>query len=479
MPLTKHPVGSLKELCGVSLPLVLFSFSSVLMYFLDRLFLARYSLDALNAVASASTMMWGFATGTYILASMAEIFVAQYNGGGLAHRLGQPVWQMIWFSLATSLFFWPIAYVATPALYGGTPYEKMAGDYFLLMMLSGPAWPLIASLSAFYIGQGKTKVIVCMVLLANGTNILLDWVLIFGIKGWLPAMGPKGAALSSIIGQVFQIAFLFFLFLKKENRSKHGTGDFLFRPKLFKKCFCLGLPQALLETCTISGWAVYYWIMAKAGTAYITVASITHSICLLFSFVGEGLYKGSAAIAGNLLGAKQVDQIPNVVKAGIRFHLIFFALIAFLLVCYPTLLIDQFLPLTETDELVFSFGHGTLTHAQFVEQLRICFFFILFHLFFEQLSWLFSGILSASGDTLYLFAAGSASIWTCLIGPIYFFVLVQGCEVWVGYLVMVGYSFTTCFAYAWRYTSGRWRGRNLLDLTTSKLEEDQRQLLAK
>ncbi|MBJ7448909.1 MAG: MATE family efflux transporter [Parachlamydiales bacterium] len=465
MALTKYPEGSLKELCGVSIPLVLFSFSSVLMFFLDRLFLARYSLDALNAVSNGGTLMWGFATGFYILASMAEVFVAQFNGAGLSHKLGQPVWQMIWFSLLSIFFFVPIAHWGTEMIYKGSLNEEMTSRYFAWMMYSGATWPLIAALSAFFIGQGKTKVIIYLIVVANISNIILDVVFIFGIEGIIPSMGIIGAALSSVINQSVQIIFLSYLFLKKSNRVLYGTGDWKFRPALFRKCFRIGFPQALLETFVVLGWAAYYRIMTEAGVAFITIASICHSIFLLFSFIGEGIYKGVAAISGNFIGAKKLKYIPKVFRSGVKFHLVCFVLISTVMLIYPEPLINQFLPVPEPYEtpLIFTFGQGNLTQHEFVQQLRVCLAFMLFYLLFENISWVFSGILSAAGDTMYIFIAGSISIWVFLITPIYYFVVVRGSSVWIAYLIMAIYSLITCCWYGWRYSRGKWKKIDLME----------------
>jgi Na+-driven multidrug efflux pump len=51
--LTAYPQGSLRELWQISFPLIISLMSASLMLFLDRLFLAHYSLASLNAAAHA------------------------------------------------------------------------------------------------------------------------------------------------------------------------------------------------------------------------------------------------------------------------------------------------------------------------------------------------------------------------------------------------------------------------------------------
>jgi MATE family multidrug resistance protein len=58
--LTRYPLGSIRELLMVALPLMLMGASGCLMHFLDRIILARYSLEAMNiaVVASMPSICW-------------------------------------------------------------------------------------------------------------------------------------------------------------------------------------------------------------------------------------------------------------------------------------------------------------------------------------------------------------------------------------------------------------------------------------
>src|ERR1700733_10256390 len=97
MALTKYPSGSFRELVSIAFPLMLSSFSVLTMVFADRWLLAHYSMEAHNAAVTATTTGWAFIFGWIVLGNITEVFVAQYNGAGLSKRLGEPVWQMLWF----------------------------------------------------------------------------------------------------------------------------------------------------------------------------------------------------------------------------------------------------------------------------------------------------------------------------------------------------------------------------------------------
>lgn len=97
--------GSVKELWKISFPLMISFLSLFTMVFVDRIFLSFYSTYALKAATSSGTFSWSLILGFSTLAGLCEVFVAQYNGAKQYKMLGEPVWQMIWLSLLSTLFF--------------------------------------------------------------------------------------------------------------------------------------------------------------------------------------------------------------------------------------------------------------------------------------------------------------------------------------------------------------------------------------
>jgi MATE family multidrug resistance protein len=217
MALTKHPEGSMRELWSIALPLMLSSFSVVCMLFVDRLLLARYSTQALNAVVTSATTGWALWLGWMVMVSIAEVFVAQYNGSNQKKKIGEPVWQMIWLSCLSFAFFIPLALWGGSLFFGSSPERAMEREYFSWMMCFGPTCAIYSALSTFFIGQGRPAIITGLALVSNLINALLDMVLIFGVEGLVPSYGIKGAAIATCSSTVFQMAVLAFVFYLKRT----------------------------------------------------------------------------------------------------------------------------------------------------------------------------------------------------------------------------------------------------------------------
>lgn len=448
MALTKHPQGSVRELLKIALPLMLSSLSVMMMVFVDRVLLANYSLTAFNAAVTASTLGWAFLFGVMTISTIAEVFVAQYNGAKEYDKLGTPVWQMIWFGLMTALFFVPLSIWGPELFWGSGSDRAYERDYFTLMVLFGPTYAIYGALAAFFIGQGKTRLVSLLAFAANFVNLFADVVMIFGVEGYFPSLGVKGAAIATSFSNIFQVTVLLVIFLKKENRLRFGTGRWLLDIKAFFQCLRVGFFGGMSAIVEIIGWAAFYEMMTLVGSDYITVAGIFQSLLIPLFFVPEGLSKAMVAISGNLMGSGQGYLIPKAVKSGL---LVMASFLLLLLLGYPFLV----------DRLIALFLSNPV-ELDLYPQIRLTLLMTLFYIFIDGVRFVLTGVLTAAGDTLFLLIANFVGIWLLLIIPTYLLVVVGHATVVQAMLIAVGFAVATLGVFYARYAQGRWRKLQLI-----------------
>lgn len=447
--ITRFPEGSVRELWSVSYPLMISTLATLFMLFTDRIFLAHYSLSALNASVNAGTLAWAFMAGFSMMTAMSEVFVAQYNGAKQHGKLGAPVWQMIWLSLFSLAFFIPAGIWGAPVFFAGDRYAEMEIVYFRWFMFFAPSYALLTAFAGFFIGQGKTQVMIWLAIVANISNIILDWILIFGIKGWVPEMGIQGAAIATCFGYCFESVVLGYLFLKKENRMQFGTNQWKIHLGEMKKCLKIGFPQGIFVALENVGWACFYWMMTSMSETHITISSLCQTVVIFLSFFCDGLNRGSAAIAGNFMGAKRPQMVYKVLRAGIVL-LVFFSLITSLM-----LVIDP----EDTMRILFFEKDAMMA---FEGSLKTCLIFSFIYLFFDGVRWVLGGLLTAAGDTLFLLVFGSLSVWLFLLVPLYFIVLKGGLSVEYAWGLTMAYGFLFCLVYYVRFKKGAWQKIDLV-----------------
>ncbi len=454
--LTRFPEGSIRELFSISFPLMISAFASLLMIFTDRLFLARFSLDALNASVNAGTLAWALMGGVGMITAMGEVFVAQYNGAGLQKRLGVPVWQMIWFALFSFALFLPLA-IGAPYVFAGDPNADLEATYFRWLMIFGPSYAMMTAFGSFLIGRGRTKILILLSLIANVINTGLDWLFIFGLPPYIPEMGVKGAAIATCLGYVFQTVMLALIFFQKKYRETYGTNRWQLNMLEFRKCLRVGLPQGIFYGLEIFGWAVFYWMMTSLSKTHITISSICQSLIILLTFFSDGLSKGIAAAAGNFIGSKRFSLVTQTLRSSLVLQLAFMLFIALLFFTSPEGLIQ-----------VLFFEHldpsqpENILNPTMMGSLRICMVFTFIYILFEGIRWIFSGFLTAAGDTLFLLIAGSLTVWIALLLPVYLFVVKQALSVEYAWMLAFLYSLIASAVYGLRLRQGAWKKIDLI-----------------
>lgn len=453
MSLTKHPQGSLRELWTLSFPLMLSSLSLMMMLFVDRLMLARFSSEALTAAVSASTFGWSFIFAFTVIGGIAEVFVAQYNGAGLKKKFGEPVWQMLWFSLFTAFVFIPFGFFGAQFVFPNQPLEY---GYLKWMMIFGPSYPIYAALCGFFIGQGKTKMVTYLAFIANFINAGMDYVLIYGIEGITPSYGVEGAAIATSGSSIFQVIVLTLCFLSKQNRLEHNTGDWKFRWNAFKQCCKIGLPGGLFCGCEICGWAIYYWMLASVSPQHLVVASITQSFALLCYFFAEGVSKGAATIAGNLIGAGQIALVSKVFQNGLKLVVLFSGALLVIYLIADDLLVNAFLDSARTE---------ARWDSSLESSLRTCLLLSIGYMLFEGIRLLLTGLLTAAGDTRFLLLSGATNTWVFLVLPVYLLVVRTSSTIVFAATICLVYSAIAALSYFLRFQMGRWRKHALLTET--------------
>ena len=442
--LSKHSLGSLRELWNIATPTILILLSSNLMSFFDRLFLAHESLESLEGCVNGSSLCQLFQTCLSYCAGIAQVFVGQSLGAKKCKLSGSYVWQMVWFSFLSILLTLPLGYLAEFVVFRDTSIEKQSIVYFRCLMMFNFFFPLGTALSSFYWGRGKTKMILWATVTANLLNIVLDPLLIFGVPHWMPRLGIFGAALATGMSQVLFCLILFLDFLRKKNAEEYGTRGYRFKRAIFWESLKLGVPRSITKLILMLVWVSNVRVMALKGSDYLLVLSIGNSIALLFSFMNEGLAKGTITIASYIIGSRENQKLKRLLSSSLFF--LFF--VAALLFC-PCVLFPRFL-LTLFFTPAFPFQQmDLLTHA--------CFWLWVYFIM-NGINYVGSAFLTALGDNFFTMIYNLLSAWLVYFFPVVIAIQVGGVSADKFYLLMALASLVSAGVYFLRfYTESRKR----------------------
>ncbi|MBQ2176674.1 MAG: polysaccharide biosynthesis C-terminal domain-containing protein [Alphaproteobacteria bacterium] len=398
---------SFRTILNVSLPLILSALSNNLLYIIDRMILAKYSLNAMNAAVMSGSLVAIYAFFWSSISGIAEVYVGQSNGRKDYANLAAPVWQMIYFSLLGFVFYFPFGYF-TEHLNLLPDFCKAEGIQYSKVMTYCASLPALKmAFASFFIGQGKTKIITYTVLFGSIVNAGLDILLVFGYSDIVPEMGCKGAAIATVLAEFIEAVILAIVFFSTKNRKIFKTTSLNVRKfdiKMFFGCIKLGVPLSIGRVFELLSWYIIYALVSHVSNDLATIWGICVSVYVLFAFVCDGLSKSSATISANFIGQKSREGVEKSLKYFTLFVLGLCAILSIPLVVFPE---SIFFFLDKTNENI----------SHLYSSIGIIFRIILVNIAFESCISVFWGIFLSGGDTKYPMVVNLSLLYTIVVIP--------------------------------------------------------------
>lgn len=145
------------------------------------------------------------------------------------------------------------------------------------------------------------------------TNIILDPIMIYGWLG-CPAMGVKGAAYATVIGQTFAF-ILTYVFHKKYNRQISGSVKG-FRPNLaiIKQIYIIGAPAIVAQgLISIMAYSLNI-IFVMASESIVTVYGLYYKIQQFVIMTVFGLRDATMPIISFTYGSRNKERLKDSIK---------------------------------------------------------------------------------------------------------------------------------------------------------------------
>ena len=391
-----------KYLFKVAFPLMLGIFSSNAMMFIDRAMVAQYSLEQMNAVFAAGIVIAVIQLGLVSMSAISEVICGKEFGAQNLSKVPNAAWQMIFFACLCSVILIPLA------LWGGEYliqeiYHESGLFYFKSVTLFIFFPVVYGAIVGFFVGINRTKIIAVTMLIGNITNVILDYLLIFG-AGPIPAMGADGAAIATVIAMILQTILIFVYFISKKYNDLYNTRNAYFDYDIFIRCFKVGLPSALTMIIEISAWATLLRIVTASNYLAVTPLNINNSVLWVLMFSTEGIRKAVIGIASNMIGSKHLSSLPLLLKNAIILHLIFVVIMTIPTIFASDMILGLFLTTPEDYELYYASAKAAL-------------FWCLVYYLMDGVVWIIMGILTAYEDTKFIMYSNAIMIWSCCIFP--------------------------------------------------------------
>jgi len=450
-----RPFGGWRELMQIAWPLIISSGTFAVLNFCDRLFLSWYNEDAFRASLPAGILFFTLVCGFMALAGFTNTFVAQFWGAGDKQGCSRATAQGIFFALFSIpliMLISPIGLWALRLSGHGAEVLALEEEYFKILMWCGGGMVLSSALSSFFSGRGKTFVIMACNIAANGLNILLNYLFIFG-KWGVPEMGIVGAGWATVIGSwVSPLIFAVLYFSKPINAEFSTFRNLRFDCGLFLRMIRFGLPAGIHWFLDIAAFTLFVLLVGRMGPIAHIASNIALSINLIAFMPMIGMGMAASILVGQYLGRNQPDYAERMGWLALKIGVGYVAFIGITFLLFPAFYTNVF----EGNAV------GTVQFSELLKTVRILLVMLAVWGIADATAIILSGALKGAGDTHFVMYFQSVVAWGFLVMGQLALVFIFKCNVYVSWLWTLFYIIILGVGFSLRFRSSRWKSIDLL-----------------
>jgi putative MATE family efflux protein len=274
----------------------------------DIYFVGKLGSSAVATVGLTETILFLLYAIGIGLAMAVTAVVARRIGEGKREEAAVSAVQAIWIALLASLPFAIAGIIFAQdllRLMGADAWTLTHGYPYMQWALGGNAVILLLfTINAIFRGAGDAAAAMRVLWVANGLNIVLDPILIFGV-GPIPGLGIEGAAIATTIGRgagvLMQLWILFrggqHLRVLRSQLVWHGATLW----NIVRTSFG-GVGQMIVA---MTSWIFLMRILAGIGSEAVAGATIAIRIMMFTMMPAWGMSNAAATLVGQNLGAQQ------------------------------------------------------------------------------------------------------------------------------------------------------------------------------
>ncbi len=451
----------------VAWPLIVNSATFAVLNFSDRLFLSNYGEDEFRASLPAGILFFTLVCGFMAMSGFVSTFVAQMWGAGDKEGCAKATAQGIIFSLISIPLIMLVAPVGLWLLQlsaHGPEVLVLEKQYFSILMWCGGGMTLSSALSGFFSGRGQTSIIMICNIIANGLNVLLNYVMIFG-KWGCPEMGIAGAGWATVIGSwISPLIFAALYFSKSINAEFRTRRNLRYDSWLFRRMVRFGLPSGLHWFLDVAAFTVFVLLIGRLGPIAHIASNIALSINLIAFMPMIGMGIAASILVGQYLGRNQPDYAERVGWLALKIGAAYILVIGLSFLLFPGFYTQIFENKTA----------ASVPFDELLKSVRILLVMLAVWGAADASALILSGALKGAGDTHFVMYFQSAVAWGFLVAGQLVLVLVLKVNFYVSWAWTLLYIVILGIGFMLRFRSNRWKRIDLLERrATVVADEDQ------
>lgn len=324
---------SLKEnkILALAIPATVENILQTAVGFIDALMISKIGLVAVTAVGIANTILNVYLALFIALGVGSSALIAQKIGAKRESEAQIITNQSVLLTIVISLL------LALVSVLFGSPLLRMMGasdrilqeslTFFVVVGGGALFMGLMTIFGSILRATGDTKSPMKVSVVVNIGNIVIDYILIFGL-GPIPALGVLGTAIGTVLSRVLGCWLLY----RKVQLSKSPLDwSTLFASSNYRPLINLSIPATLERLVMRLGQVLYFGLIVSISAKTFAAHSIAGNIESFTYMPAYGLATAATTLVGNAIGALDPQQAKRYGYSAAKYGVIFMSLLGVIL----------------------------------------------------------------------------------------------------------------------------------------------------
>ncbi|MDT2659504.1 MATE family efflux transporter [Enterococcus hulanensis] len=324
---------SMKEnkILALAIPATIENVLQTAVGFIDALMISRIGLVAVTAVGIANTILNVYLALFIALGVGASALIAQKIGAKRPDEAQKVTNQAVMLTLAVSLLLGIISIVFGESLLrvmGASEAVLQEALQFFMVVGGGALFMgLMTIFGSILRATGDTKSPMKISVVVNIGNVVIDYILIFGL-GPIPALGVLGTAIGTVLSRGLGCWLLYRKVQQSESPVDHAS---LFNSGNYRSLVNLSIPATLERLVMRLGQVLYFGLIVSISAKTFAAHSIAGNIESFTYMPAYGLATAATTLVGNAVGAGESQQAKRYGYSAAKYGVIFMSLLGVVL----------------------------------------------------------------------------------------------------------------------------------------------------
>lgn len=316
---------SLKQINKLAIPALISGISEPILSITDTAIVGNIETNAVESLAAVgivgtflSMLIWILGQTRSAISAIVSQYLGADNLSAVKNLPAQAIFIVTSLSILIIIGTYPFAYQIFKLYNASDLILDYSVLYYKIRVFGFPFTLFTIAVFGTFRGLQNTYHPMIIAIIGAVTNIILDFVLVYGITGFIEPMNIEGAAYASVIAQILMALFSAYFLLKKTSIPLIPT--FPFNKEIWR--FIIMIVNLFIRTLALNVTLYFATRFATGyGKNYIAAYTIAINLWFLGAFIIDGYSGAGNIMSGKLFGAKNYRDLVNLNKKLIRIGL--------------------------------------------------------------------------------------------------------------------------------------------------------------